>query len=72
MTEKEIEKWVAQDEKIFLILGIVVGALGLFGMLGFIPYAVLVAWPIAGYNIWKYLKIKEAKKMKEERNTKSN
>ena len=49
-----------------LIFGIIIGLLGFFGMLGFIPYAVLIAWPIAGYEIWKYFKIKEAKKVKNE------
>jgi len=70
MNEKEIEKWANKDEMASLILGIIIGLLGFFGMLGFIPYAVLIAWPIAGYYIWKYFKIKEAKKIKDENNNK--
>jgi len=70
MTESEIEKWANQDEMSALILGIVIGLLGFFGMFGFIPYAVLIAWPIAGYQIWKYFKIKEAKTLKEKQNGK--
>jgi len=43
MTKAEIEKWANQDEMSALILGIIIGLLGFFGVFGFIPYVVLAA-----------------------------
>ena len=57
MTNEEIQRFSEQDEIKALILAIVFGALGLFIFLA------IVFWPLGGYQLWKYFKIKEAKKL---------
>jgi hypothetical protein len=55
MTREEIIKFSNMDEKKALLFAIVFFLLGLFIVLA------IVFWPLSGYQIWKYCKIKEAK-----------
>jgi hypothetical protein len=61
MTDADVERFACQDEMKALILGIVFGAIGLTIVLS------IVFFPLAGYQIWKYFKIKEAKRIVEYR-----
>jgi len=58
MTQEEIEKFSGMDETKALIISIILFAIGFFVILA------IVCWPIAGYHLWKYFKIIEAKKLK--------
>jgi hypothetical protein len=63
MTQEEIKRFSEMDETKALILSITFAAIGLFIVLA------IIFWPLAGYQLWKYLKIKEAKKFIEKERT---
>jgi len=60
MTQEEIEKYSAMDEKKAMIYSAICFFLGMFIV------SAIVFWPLAIWQLWKYNKIKMAKKLKNE------
>jgi hypothetical protein len=57
MTDADIERFADQDEMKAMILAIV------FGLIGLTVILAIVFFPLGGYQLWKYFKIKEAKRI---------
>jgi hypothetical protein len=66
MIDADVERFACQDEMKALILAIVFGAIGLTVILA------IVFFPLAGYQLWKYFKIKEAKGIVEYRKSQNS